>query len=209
MFFSHKYRCVYMSPAKTGTSSMNRAFNLIGGKFLVWGQEVEEWKYREPFEKGIYIKTLKHRCHLPEELADYYVFASIREPYARQISRYLHVKRRSKTAPSQEEFETYTFEKKTPRRSCYDLLHLYDGYEPPKGCVPFKISRFIKMETISEDFHNLPFVTQTIPFPHKNKCEFPNVKLHFTNKMIKHLQEVWAEDFEVFGYSKFLDITLL
>ena len=69
-----------MSPGKTGTTSTNRALNLAGGKFSVWGREKGEWKYREPFEKGIKITSMKHKCHLPEELADYYVFASIRNP---------------------------------------------------------------------------------------------------------------------------------
>ncbi len=208
MIISHKYQCVYMSPGKTGTNSIEKGLKIIGGDPFVWGKEKGKWKYREPFDEDNII-TMRHRCHLPEELKDYYVFASIRNPYERQMSRYLHGKRSKITPPSQKEFESFTFTKKTSRRGCYHLLRLYDDYEPPFGCVTYKISHFIRMETASEDFHNLPFVKQKIQFPHVNRSKFPEVKLYFTLKMAKHLWDVWAEEFEVFGYDKHFDLILL
>lgn len=208
MIVSHKYRFVYMPPGKTGTQSISTALKKIGAETFVWGIEgCTTWEYQEPFD-GEYIKTEKHKCHFPEELEGYYVFASVRNPYARQISRYLHGKRNGQTPPSQEGFEAFNCRPNTRTRSCYRLLHLNDDYVPPKGCIPFKIDHFIKTETAAEDFHKLPFVTQKINFPHTNKCWFPDTKLHFTPKMAKYLWST-SEDFEFFNYNKQFDITLL
>lgn len=182
-----------MSPPKTGTTSIRKALELIGGEPFVW----EDWHYPAP--------TIgqKHICHLPQELADYYVFATVRNPYTRHISRHLD-NRLKHCDPSQKEFEEYTFGKKTNfRLSCCGWLNLYSRYKPPTGCVPFTISRFLKMETLDEDFHQLPFVDARIDFPHENTCKYPEAKsaLYFTDSMRAHLFKVWRKDFETFGYS--------
>lgn len=205
MIVSHKYRFVYMPPGKTGTQSIVAALNKIGAEPFVWGKEEGIWEHQEPLDGE---KIEKHKCHLPKTLEGYYVFASVRDPCTRQISRYLHGRRGHRTHPSQKEFEVFNCRPNTSARSCHRLLHLNDDYVPPKGCVPFHISHFIKMETIDKDFHNLPFVTQKVTFPHKNKCWFPDAKLFFTLKMTKHLW-IASEDFEFFGYDKHFDLTLL
>ena len=209
MIVSHKYRFVYMPPGKTGTQSIHSALNLdkINAEAFVWGIDEGSWKYQEPFN-GEHIIKEKHKCHLPEELEEYYIFASVRHPCARQISRYLHGKNKSKACPSQKEFEVFNSSPSTHKRSCYRLLHLNDDYVPPKGCIPFHISHFIKIETIDKDFCDLPFVTHKIKLPHNNKSYFPEVKLHFTTEMTKHLWDV-SEDFEFFNYDKQFNITLI
>ena len=205
-----------MSPPKTGTTSIRRALEIIGAEPFIWGEEEGIWESHNPTADTHYFDphghgSLKHRCHLPKELASYYVFASVRNPYTRQISRHLQEKwdRQfhcqnedvDKILPSQLEFEKFTFGTRTsPQFSCSGWLNLYPDHRPPKGCVPFNISRFVKLETISQDFNSLPFVPEKIEFPHKNTCKYPGVSLHFTTRMSKHLFDTMKADFENFNY---------
>jgi len=198
MFVSHKHRFVYMAPGKTGTTSMQAALSKAGAKPFMW-------KFTTPIPDTWEEIVAKHICHLPEEVKDYYVFATVRDPFKRQISRYLHGQRNRN--PSQEEFEKFHFST-TNRRSCYHLLHLQKEYVPPKGFVNYKINKFLKLETLEKDFNSLPFIDKKIKFPHKNKNQI-SLDLNFTPEMVDHLTTTWQEDFEFFGYSKYYGIPLI
>jgi hypothetical protein len=198
MFVSHKHRFVYMAPGKTGTTSMQAALHKAGTKPSMW-------RFMTPIPDTWEEVVSKHICHLPEEIKDYYVFATVRNPFKRQISRYLHGQKNRK--PSQKEFEKFHFST-TNHRSCYHLLHQQKGYVPPKGFVNYKINKFLKLETLEKDFNSLPFIDKKIEFPHKNKNPI-SLNLKFTPEMVDHLTTTWQEDFEFFGYSKFYEVPLI
>lgn len=194
MFVSHKLRCVYMPPPRTGTTSIFHALEAIGGQPFVWRSDT--WPFCE--QNG-----LKHICHLPKELENYYVFASVRNPYTRQISRFLENWSQDRE-PTQNDFVKYTFGEKTSQKlSCCGWLNLLPDYIPPPTCVSFKIHHFVRLENIEEDFHALPFVDKRIAFPCKNKCKH-EVRLKYDDQMQQHLFRVMKCDFEVFGYKPIL-----
>ena len=193
MIVSHKYKCVYMAVPKTGTTSVRRALDMIGGEPFVWGDEEGEWEFPVNVPQR---SALKHICCVPAELAGYCVFGSVRNPYSRQVSRYLE-SIKNRRDPSQSHFEEFTLGGKTSyRSSCRGWL---DG-SVPKGCVPFEVNHILKMETIEEDFNGLPFVSKEIEFPHDNISKGSSEGLHFTVEMKRKLSRVCEKDFELFGY---------
>ena len=180
-----------MSPPKTGTTSIRLALEMLGAEPFIWN-------FKE--EVG-----LKHICHMPKELEGYYIFASVRHPYSRQISRFIENWPRP-TPPSQEDLRKYTFGPKTnPKLSCSGWLNLMKGYEPPEGCVRFEINHVIKLEKIQEDFNSMPFVIdKNLDLPRVNSCKFKKHEIYLDEEMKHHVRNVMKDDFNNFGYGHHL-----
>ena len=197
MIVSQRYKCVYMPPGKTGSTSVRTALEMMGGDPIIWGHSKygkgTKWKHNEEGD-------ITHSCHLPEEFSDYYIFGSVRNPYTRHISRYLHVVTTENRPPTQYDFELFVKEEIEKCKSCYEILNLREDYIPPTGCAPFKIHALIRTETLGEDFNRLPFVKKQMDFPHR--YQNPNPGLFFTKETAQILQKYHIKDFETFGYSK-------
>lgn len=198
MIVSHRFRCVYMAVPKTGTTSVRSALEMIGGEPFVWGDEAGEWQFDTSHLPQR--SALKHICALPKELSGYSIIASVRNPYDRQISRYLEgIKNRHD--PTQKHFEEYTLGSRTNFGvSCSGWLA--PRHSPPAGCIRYKVDHLLKMETIGEDFNRLPFVHDSVDFPCENIRETSGNDLCFTPKMQRRLAQVWKRDFEEFNYEE-------
>lgn len=130
MLYSEKHRFVYMGVAKTCTTSIER---VLEDKFdaSLW-----DWEgivpTRENHHQNQKLEWSKHITHLPEELSEYMVFASIRNPYRHERSRYYNQCVVEEKKPSIEGFRKYLNEL-TPRWSFYIKLNRHPEYIPPPG----------------------------------------------------------------------------
>ena len=199
MYVSEKYKFVYMAPQKTASTSIASVLVSEFDAFIY-----TNWEH-QPARPEILLSPngyLKHLNCLPNEFADYFVFASIRNPYCRMSSMYEENKKYNQAnklvdLPS---FKNYLVERLTCRirhpHSMYGQLNL--GCDPPKGCVKFEISALVRMENLNEDFNKLPFVNTPVTLPHLNKSSFNKYSQEMANLVFTHQRN----DFEKFGYSK-------
>lgn len=70
---------------------------------------------------------------------------------------------------------------------------------PPKGCIPFKINKFIKLENIEEEIKELPFLRRNHSL---KKLRISNKKFKITDKIAQEIKTKMINDFDFFGYSK-------
>lgn len=193
MIISHRHKFIYLAPVKTGTTSIEQ---VLSGRF-------NAFCYQQWIEDGV--KTTlsgrgKHVIHVPKRYEDYFVFCSVRNPYTRLISQFRWWKQNKKETKNFKWF----LEKILPMadRSLYIQLRQDDSYIPPKNCVHINIDTFIKLENLTKDFANLPFVVGFIKMPYLNKKEARFNKIRYTKETSKWVQKYRHMDFELFNYSK-------
>lgn len=136
-----------------------------------------------------------HVCHLPEKFKDYFVFTVVRNPYRLIVSRYNFFKPKH--------FSKLTFDEYVQRSSTntlYKKLHQNNDYIPPKGYVPYKINRFLKLEHLKKDLLSLPFVDNVNGIEHANRTGNPN-QVYFTKELVEIVKKGMADDFCHFKYS--------
>lgn len=184
MIISHKYRCVYMCPAKTGTCSTEQALREIGAEPFVFISK------RPPNQK-----VWRHFCQLPRQFQDYYIFATVRNPYSLAMSRFKFGHKREGVTDkiTQKNFERFVTRKR--RRTQVEKL----TPSPPKGYTDYKICSFLKTESLEKDFNDLPFVKSPINMPHQNKAQ--NYDIYYTPALAKEIYDRFQIDFDTFGYS--------
>jgi len=184
MIISHKYRCVYMCPAKTGTCSTEQALREIGAEPFVFALK------QKPNRKTIW----RHFCQLPTQFRGYYIFATVRNPYSLLMSRFKFGHKREGTMGkiTQENFERFVIRQ---RRTQVQKLNS----PPPKGYIAYKICSFLKTESLEKDFNDLPFVKSPINMPHLNKAN--NSDIYYTPALAREIYDRFQIDFDTFGYS--------
>ena len=191
MVVSPKYKFVYMNVGKTGSTTIGK---LLEDKYegFVWSKWHSSAK--QP------ICAPQHICHLPEEFADFTVIASVRNPFTHEISRYTHALPDRRSEPvSMEGFEAWLSRKWMETFS--SKLNCSEEYRPPIGCVKYKIHHLLHLETLTEDFNNLPFVSDKVEIPHRNRTKNERDFLHYTEKLAEIVRRRRAVDFATFGYS--------
>lgn len=188
MFVSEKYKFVYLNPARTGSRSITQVLK------SQYDAEMVIIKSKTT-ETDTYLVSSMHMCHLLSKYENYFVFASVRNPITHFISHKRYSHGRNKWS-----WDTYISQ--LPHLSHYSLeysLGQNSDYVPPEGCIPVRIDYLIKLETIEEDFNNLPFV--------KTKHEFPQIGFNepkdnpeLTDAQIQQIIQYRKRDFEIFGY---------
>jgi hypothetical protein len=180
MLISHLYQFVYFAPTKTGSTSIS---SVLMDNFVA-----EEFAVDEESEK-----TTRHAMWFPKEFEHYTTFASVRNPFTRALSLYNFFKEPHETI--------WEFADRRQSRSVYEWLwpeQRWSDRPIPEGCVPVRLDNFVRLESLSDDFHNLPFVDQEVVFPHytpsyKTRVAYPPLLQDL-------VRETCREDFELFGY---------
>ncbi len=187
MIVSHKHKFAYMAPPKTGTTSME--------DHLTTHYEGVKWEYQEtPRANG---GIDRHGMGLKEEWSDYFVFATVRNPYTHELSKWDYFRRMCWAQHILKECE-----------SLYVILKQHEEYEPPPNCVKFKLNAYVRMEHMQKDFEKLPFAKK-IKIKHLNKYSlakpFNRTKTKpyptYTEETIEIIKTKRKMDFETFGYS--------
>lgn len=187
-----------MAPKKTGSTSMR---SLLEREYeaVLWRkypfQHLKpdsirpDWRSEGP--------DFKHVCHLPVELADYFIFATIRNPFTLEISRFMHDVRHKYI---EEDFAAFI----NQLVEAQDLptltrkLHQNTDYIPPLGCVKFRLHGIVRLEHLEEDFSMLPFRKRAFQFEHLHKSH--GKRPEYTPELARIVKEAFREDFERFGY---------
>jgi hypothetical protein len=142
----------------------------------------------------------QHVCHLPEQFKDYTIISSIRNPFTHELSRFTHGNPNYPRHPmDMKHFKGWINRKWM--ETFHSKLNMSDNYNPPIECVKYSVDYLIRLESIEEDFNNLPFIKEKIEIPHRNKTQNPQDKLYYTEEMAERVRKKRAIDFEVFGYS--------
>ena len=206
MIVSHSKKLVYLAPPKTGSVSVMK---LLKG---------------EPFN-GVVIGN-EHEAHhgveWSEDLAGYFHFITIRHPYPRMFSlwrmicngRTLHKKNSRKwprfkgwaeqfpdREPTLEELIQHPDSQLTMRNQWRCSWHLEQLGRPVGGMI-------VRMENFYKDLRHVKYVGQHIDqIGHENKRidSGPGWRETFTPHHVEIIQDVWAEDFDRFGYNRKLE----
>jgi len=175
-----------MPPPRTGTTTVS---GILTAAF-----EARVYRHWEAPN----VKPWKHAIHLPKDLEDYFVFATVRNPYARVISQFGWWKAHGKT---QKRFRQFLKEfLPRPVSSLYCQLHQQPGYKPPEGCVPVRIDAMVKLENLSEDLHRLPFVSRPVAVPRLNRKERRFDPVKYTRETADWVLRYRRDDFQFGGY---------
>lgn len=180
MYVSEKHRFIYMPPQKTGSTSIADVIvsELDAYIYRDWSHELE--KNHDGY--------LRHLNYLPEKFSDYFVFASVRNPYDRISSLYEETKNHNQinNMPSLPPFDKYLARRLSYTNSMCGQLNLGE----------FEIHALVRLENIEEDFNKLPFVKDT-PIPHLRKS---STKHRYSPHMASLVLSCHKCDFEAFGY---------
>jgi hypothetical protein len=196
MYVSEKHKFIYMPPQKTGSTSIAKVLVSEFDAVIFRGWEHDLEKHDDGY--------LRHLNHVPEAFVDYFIFASVRNPYDRAASLYEETKAHNLSAglPSLPPFGTYLSRRAAEKNGMCDQLFS----TPPIGCVIFDIHAVIKLENLQDDFNSLPFVKKDCTVPHLRKS--PN-NHRYSPHMAKLILDNKKEDFERFNYSKELPRRLM
>lgn len=200
MIVSEEYEFVYFAPKKTGSTSVRTILEEEYGATIWRDYPVlhfedtdvsPDWRSEGP--------DWKHVCHMPERFAGYFKFATIRDPYTLEQSRYRHDMRHKYIDC---DFETFVrrLENAQEMPTLFRKLHQEPDYEPLEGCVKFALDAVIRMEHIQEDFEKLPFYRPGLVLGHHHKSDRPP-RPDYTRKALDIVRRSYQEDFEAFGYN--------
>lgn len=198
MYLSAEHRFVYMAPKKTGSTSMRTVLTdhynvMLWRDYQFTHIETDvispDWRSEGP--------DWKHVCHLPQEFADFFVFATVRNPYTLEQSRFLHDVRHGYVPDNFGRFIRRLVDAHEPP-TLARKLHQIPDYTPPVGCVEFALSAFVRLEHLDEDFAKLPFSKSNLVFPrlHAARIKAPG----YTRRLAEIVKVAYQDDFNTFGY---------
>lgn len=212
MLVSEKHKFVYFAPKKTGSTSVRTLMQENYGaeiwrdypdpKFGQFGdmKVSPDWRSEGP--------DWKHVCHMPKRFANYFKFATVRNPFSLEKSRYKHDMRHQYLAPN----TTFAQFVKRLRRAevlptLFRKLHQEPGYKPIAGCVPFKLDAIVRIEHAQDDLEKLPFFKKGMKVGHLHKdTRIPEPEYKIAPFRI--VKKYYQEDFEAFGYTIFKYVPL-
>jgi hypothetical protein len=129
---SHEHKSICFLPEKTGSTTiaeiLTKNFNF--------------YKYKK-----------RHSTEYPSDLSNYFLFGSVRNPFQREISRYLFYKNESLGTKKK-----WANIAKDPNSSFEDWIVLINNSISLTNYYKnIKLNFFIKLENLKEDFEKLPF----------------------------------------------------
>lgn len=178
MFTCDDLQFIFISATKSGSSSV---YKVLGENF-----------------SGVRYKRT-HKI-IPKEFKNYTSFCVVRNPYSRLISWWWSICK----APTDRYGHWKELEQMGLTKSLEDFLTLWatkNGITQSKIVeVNDKIDYTVKLENLEEEFNQLPFVTNHITFPHKNKKNHPHWRELITPEAGEIINKTFKKDFEIFGY---------
>lgn len=162
---------------------------------------------------GASILVHRHTNVVPHSCRGYFIFMAVRNPYVREISRYIHFKSHPWENEAVAKWGQLPFgeylKKLTWRLSLCGHMNgkIHSDFDLIFRPATFAIHAFVRLEKLHEDLLSLPFIEQTRI---KNEVLVP--KLNTTPKVYKGVFYSWKDaellyekfkcDFDRFGYDK-------
>jgi hypothetical protein len=140
----------------------------------------------------------RHSTKYPDACKDYFLFGTVRNPYEREISRYIFYK--TQKFGNKVKFLEIA---KNPNLNFEDWIENIDNSISLNNYYKnIKIDFVIKLENLKEDFEKLPFYKKLPESIWKLKRNNRKSKenIFFTEKSKKIFQEKFKEDFINFNY---------
>jgi hypothetical protein len=186
MIYSDYYKFIYISIPKTASASVS--------DILINYYKAKNYGNR-------------HDSHIPLSFSEYFIFATVRNPYYRALSGYKSILAHK----NHEEF--------LPITSCLGKFHFVSMQTflrnevvcvdpvPDSEFSLFqtnefgpKIDRFIKVESLGEEFGKLPFVNKNVEIPTINKSLVERIPTSLLYRIYDFVESSYRSDFEMFGY---------
>lgn len=203
MRISHKYKFIFISIIKTGSTSVRDALNNYSDIFS--GTE-------EPYLNHVTSERLKdHFDQMEWDWNNYFTFTFTRNPWDRFVSLWSYSKgyiKRYEENPEKESYDYYMRMKKLFPK--YDDFKLYARDIPGFPSVDYcfdkhgkKLVNYIgKVENLQEDF-NIVCDKIGIPhqqLPHKNKSKHKHYTEYYDDETREIVAKKYKKDIEYFGY---------
>jgi hypothetical protein len=173
------------------------------------GSTSVDWLFKNRYHTQVLYH--RHRMWIPYDYRNYFIIATVRNPYTREISRYHWVKVHSNENKdtlhrlAKRSFSQY-LRLLPPTYSLYHNLqyHVVSG-DPPNQThnVPKRIDAILRLESLNEDYKKLPFAKPDTSMPTMNVTH-KNFKrnLLYTDEDAAILYEKFNKDFTEYGYNK-------
>jgi hypothetical protein len=186
MIYSHEHKFVYFSIPKTGSTTIS---NILIEKF------------------GGILSYDRHDNRVPEDMKDYYKFATVRNPYERALSGYKYIYRKlGKSLSLGGCFSRFHFVPMTVYLNNEFKIERYATVHDPyisfmsKNPGPgLKLNAFLRCENLESDFNNLYFVDKKIILTKEN-VSINEIDSFMVKKIAYRAAIFFTEDFKVFGY---------
>jgi len=199
----HKY--VFVSTPKAATHALNRVlFRQYGGEFYIRMLTGQTTGPMHPF----------HFNMVPEQYMGWTIFTAVRNPFARAVSLWWHIKT---TEPAKSIFHEMLggddfglfaqYLRSFPRGP---LTHWWDCCIPQAAWLHVndqRYARVLRVETLEKDFAKLPFAKTSVHIPMANS-RVASRKPWWTyyDNYSQNAIRAWAdEDFSSFGYPDTID----
>ena len=223
MIISRKYKFIFISIPKTGTTSVESSLQHLktiplSKEILPHSSERRFGPERKLILKHITLKELKKHCI--DSLDNYFSFTFVRNPWERELSGYFYrikmVKywKQSAIKKSSEWYDVY--KKYVNTLSGCDTFSDWVAYEAyrckrlkkPKWNSSTQLSwakdvSFIgKFENLQEDFNTIcdKIGIPRQKLPHKNKSQHKHYTEYYDDETRQIVAEKYAKDIEYFGY---------
>lgn len=210
MIVSRKYRLVYVCPPKTGSISFREL--LLSPRF-----EGRLWDKRYDHHNTLWVP----------ELADYFYFMTVRNPYARMFSFWKFVlmhasDKSSKGDPRRKcwrryfprpvvdpvSFERFVLQgpqtrKRIYREKWHRMMRTVWSCGWHLAQLQKPVDALLHLETLTEDVKQIPGLSEVI-IDHKNQGPVKQKPWQdfYTPELVQAVQDLWPNDFEQFGYSR-------
>ncbi len=186
MTYSDTHKFIYLNTPKAGSSSLAELLRLKFGAKLYKGRD-------------------RHDNRIPPELENYFIFASVRHPFARAVSGYSYVSE-GKDMPISEAFSRFHLISQADYLYNFDLrfekrVPVTTNWADHATLNKRRLDGFVRVESLVDDFNDLPFVKKKIsvlPWCNRGKLEYRNYAVD--DQIWDRIKE-W-EDFSLFGYEK-------
>jgi len=184
MIYSDTFKFVYLNTPKSGSSSITEMLKRFYG--------AKSYKDR-------------HDNRIPAEMGDYFIFASVRHPFARAISGYSYL---VEDLPVDKAFERFHMISQVDYLYNYDLAieervsvsSTWKEYATP---AKRRLDAVIHLESLVDDFNDLPFVTKKQnAFLCHNRGNPELRKWEKDDEIWEYIVRNCMDDFTVFGYDK-------
>ena len=169
MLISHRHKFIYYAPVKTATSSLEAVLmNQYEAETLGLGNK--------------WVKD-RHSVFVPPNCDDYFVFVSVRNPFARHLSSYNFF---ASPGESIESWEARNF----VRPICDELF---------TKSPPVRLDAIVRVETLDRDFGRLPFVKSPTRMPTYNETKKKRLT-ELSEASEEYVRRRYKDDFMIFGY---------
>jgi len=225
MLVSHRYKFIYTKTVKTAGTSVEGFFD----RFCMLDGEWQESHYRDEYESAAGIvgyrglnkpQDAKWYNHMPASLikqqlgddiwSSYFKFCVVRDPFEKCVSSFEHQGREHTIRNRSLRKRIITLGMSEEQRRFLDFLESAPPVDRNKYVIDgaFCLDDVIRYESLVEDVEricgklSLPFEQEDLPkFKTGYRRSEATVQSLFTPKAIKKVRQLFAYEFERFGYS--------